>query len=103
MTPKLRENLYHIAGIVLMLAAPFSLGIGYQHGSLVLTVLGVVASITLVVLAVVSVAASRCPHCHRHIDLRGGSAFCPRCGQWLPLRQGDLPPERGLELGEPQL
>jgi hypothetical protein len=103
MTPKLRENIYHIAGIVLMLAAPFSLGIGYQHGNPALTLVGVVALVGLVALAVLSIVTSRCPHCDRHIDLRGGSAFCPRCGQWLPLREGELPPERQLELGEAQL
>jgi hypothetical protein len=88
-TPKYRQNLYHYVGIGLMLPIIVGLGIGIRHGSGFLITVGVIALLAELVIAGVSLATSRCPHCDRFIDLRGRSAYCPRCGQWLPLREGN--------------
>ena len=91
-TPKYRQNLYHYVGVGLMLLALVGLGLGTRGDNRLLTAVGVTAVIAFLVLAGLSIADSRCPYCGRFIDLRGPGAYCPRCGEWLALHDGDAPP-----------
>ena len=95
MTPKMRANLLYYAGIAAMLPPIVFLGPGIANDNGVLTAVGALSVIAFVVLAGASLAASRCPHCRRLINLAGPSAFCPRCGKWNGLHEDSQPPRGG--------
>ena len=90
-TPKMRSNVLNYAGILAMLGPIVVFGTCVDWVSIPCVVLSMVP---FVVLAVVSLSTSRCPHCRRFIDLRGSSAYCPRCGKWIGLYEDSQPPRR---------
>jgi tRNA(Ile2) C34 agmatinyltransferase TiaS len=91
MTPRGRANALYYGGLALCAAGGLALGIERVHPSDSLFAIGAALIVGFVALAAFSLASSRCPHCRRYIDLRGRSAYCPRCGKWIPSREGDLP------------
>ena len=106
MTPKARATICYYAGIPLMLLAVF---FGYLMSAesgpvpvalLAMTIIGFLA------LAFYSIATSKCPHCTRHMTLAGPGAHCPHCGEWIPFRHDQLPPNhteaKGASNGDPE-
>jgi Zn finger protein HypA/HybF involved in hydrogenase expression len=91
MTPKARANWCYYTAIVCCMIGAVLLVIGRSRNNAVATVCGAALISAFVLTTVYSLAASRCPHCRRHIDLRGPAAYCPRCGHWIPAREGDSP------------
>jgi hypothetical protein len=92
MTVKARANLYYYSGLAFgFLGAPAWV-VGRGTGSSILTAIAVALLLGFGVLSALSLVTSRCPHCRRLIDLRGSSAFCSRCGGWIPLQEWDVPP-----------
>jgi hypothetical protein len=92
MTAKARANLYYYAAISLGFLGAVTIAIGRASSSGALTGLGVILIVSFVLLSAIGLTTNRCPHCRRYIDLRGPSAYCPRCGQWIPAREGEAMP-----------
>jgi hypothetical protein len=88
MTPKGRTNFYYYTGVALCVVGGVIVAIGWERSN-VLVAVGATCIAAFVALAVIGMATSRCPTCRRYIDLRGGSAYCPRCGHWIPAREGE--------------
>ena len=87
-TPKGRANFSYCTGIALCAVGFVIAAIGWRRSN-VLVAVGATCIAAYVVLGVLFLATSRCPNCRRYIDLRGGSAFCPRCGHWIPTHEGE--------------
>lgn len=92
MTPKARANLYFYGGIPLMILALATGAWAINGGGVVAVALAAVSVAAFIGCAIVSIATSRCPHCHRYINLAGPSEYCPKCGKWIPASEGDQPP-----------
>jgi hypothetical protein len=88
MTPKGRANFYYYTAIALCAVGGVIAAIGWDRSNVIVAV-GATFIAAYVVLGVISLATSRCPYCRRYIDLRGGSAYCPRCGHWIPAHEGE--------------
>jgi hypothetical protein len=86
-TPRGRANALYYSGLCACAAGALVFVIGQELSSTVLSAVGVLLIACFVVLAVIGLATSRCPHCHRYIDLRGVSGYCVRCGRWIPARE----------------
>ena len=95
MTPKGRANVWYYSALALGCAAAFMFALGRASSSDGLRAAGALLIFGFVALAVYNIAISRCPHCRRQIRMRGGSAYCPRCGGWIPLQEWDSPPRPG--------
>jgi hypothetical protein len=91
-TPRGRANANYYAGLALCTVGGITVLLGRARSSDIIFAVGVILLAGYVALAVFGLATSRCPHCRRHIDLRGSSAYCPRCGRWIPAHEGDAPP-----------
>ena len=91
MTAKERANfIYRVTLVVGGLGAVvFAVGRGASSDIFVYIVIAVITA--YIALGVLFLAASRCPHCGRHVDLRGKGSYCLRCGKWIPLREGEPP------------
>ena len=96
MTPKGRANFYYYTGIALCAGGFGIAAFGWGRSNLLVAV-GATCIAAYVALGVISLATSRCPNCRRYIDLRGGSAYCPRCGDWIPAREDEAIPQRSPE------
>ena len=83
MTPRGRANVLYYSGIPLCFAGGLVLAIERGNPSTLLFVIGAMLLSGVVALALVGIATSQCPQCRRRIDLRGPSAYCPRCGHWI--------------------
>ena len=88
MTPKGRANFRYYRSLGLCALGFLILSIGWQR-SYVLVAIGATCIAAYGVVGIVFLFTSRCPHCQRFVDLRGGSAYCPRCGRWIPTREDE--------------
>ena len=94
MTPKARANLYYYGGLPVCFLGAVMLAVGRAVSSDVFTGFGATLIVLWVAVSAIGLATSQCPHCRRFIDLRGRSAYCVRCGRWIPAHEGESGPIR---------
>jgi hypothetical protein len=92
MTPKARANVTYYFVIAVLATGVVTAFIGYGGWDTTPGVFRWVLIASYVGCGVLIFLTNRCPHCRRSIDLRGGGAYCPKCGGWNPRKSGDAPP-----------
>jgi hypothetical protein len=90
-TPKARANVgnYFVIGVLAM--GVLTVSIGYRGWDNTPAVVLCALFATWIGSGVLIFLTNRCPHCRRSIDLRGGGAYCPKCGEWNPREWGEAP------------
>ena len=93
MTPKARANILHYGGLASGLLGLLLLQVESQEHSTALKVTAITALAVFAASLVIGFFSNRCPICGERTRLRGPGSYCPRCGQWIPLRENELPPQ----------
>ena len=94
MTDKAKANLYNFLGIPVAGLAVLGAFLIRDQPSIPGILLLSLSGVGMFVLTILSIAMNRCPHCKDLINLAGPSAFCPRCGEWIPFHEDDPPPAK---------
>lgn len=100
MTPKAKVNLYFYGGLFVNFTglAVFSTLAWADYPSWLVWGIGA-ASVLIGFPFTFGSTFIGCPHCGSWQDLRGPSAYCTRCGQWIPFfKNGKKPDSKGRRL-----
>lgn len=84
MTNRKLANILHYSSVTLLALGLPGVLKGWERGNPFLLVVGSIFSLIAIVM-LIRLIGLKCPHCNKRIDFGWRSAYCPKCGEWVPF------------------
>ena len=59
-----------------------------------------ISVVAFIMTGIYSVSSNFCPHCGQSTNMAGPSAYCPKCGEWIPFGDNDKAPSKKKNVAE---